>query len=281
MWPRAATRRLARKCRAAASGRFFATGDAERRARLFSRLSGAMFADEAAALSLPFTQNDTDDASQFLPSSSSSPPDCESERVAESDGDLLLFSRAVRDLSVCPRAGNSPGALAAAVCAFIASDASGMNRAASELLLAGADVKALLSDGAIRDLRIVQKCMSQCDFSTVSFLSIHAEEVDFSRSLFYGAVFHDCVFVRCCFDGCVLKELRCSGSVRFEDCSLRFANIVLRVSSGGKAAPGRLVFDRCDFDLADFSGSDSLPARCFTGCYNTSLAAKFSSLFSA
>ncbi|ORC87619.1 uncharacterized protein TM35_000212250 [Trypanosoma theileri] len=193
------------------------------------------------------------------------------------------LSRAMRDVLQSSRSDEMSAALAGAVCAFLTTPATLVNRAASELLLSGTDVKALLSDGTLRGLCMEEKCLSQCDFSTVSFLSVSARSVDFSRSVFYAAVFHDSVFVNCSFDGCVMKELRCSGHVRFEGCSFRFAHIVLRGSSlsspatAGKKREKRsgVLFDRCEFDLCDFDGSDAIPQSCFVDCVNTDLASKF------
>ncbi|RNF12072.1 uncharacterized protein Tco025E_06533 [Trypanosoma conorhini] len=277
-------------------------------AQRFSQLSEALFADEAAALSLSLpgisdcevtgaaaeeeageAQLSAEECMEVALEPPPPPLVSPSKRGEQQDegrpqagtalcagqSSLPSFSCAMVELSMCRDAGEAATALATAVRAFMSSDTSVMNRAASELLLAGSDVKALVPDGTLRGIRMERKCMSQCDFSTVSFVSVFAAEVDFSRSLFYGAIFHDCVFVRCCFDGCVLKELRCSGNVRFEECSFRFANIEFRLSRGDNATRAKVLFDRGDFDLADFSGSDRLPARCFVGCSNTDLAAKF------
>lgn len=261
--------------------------NAEMNAELLSRLSEAMFIDEAAALSLnlpPAGKCDdckTTEGAQISveehmsaaldPSSSTS--FCSASPASSQPPSPL--AQAVWSLSNCSKADVFFGALSSAVCAFMGSDVSAMNRVASELLLAGTDMKAILSDGVICRQHIELKCMSRCDFSTISFISVSSTDVDFSRSLFYSAVFHDCIFVRCCFDGCILKELRCSGRVRFEDCSFRFANLVLRFLSDNKTANTDIGFDRCDFDLADFDGSDKLPASCFINCYNTHLASRF------
>ncbi|KAH9598519.1 hypothetical protein LSM04_002095 [Trypanosoma melophagium] len=197
------------------------------------------------------------------------------------------LSRVMRDVLQCRRTEEMSIVLSNAISAVMTTPATIPNRAASELLLSGTDVKALLSDGTLRDLCIEEKCLSQCDFSTVSFLSVNAIGVDYSRSLFYAAVFHNCVFVNCCFDGCVMKELRCSGNVKFERCSFRFAHMVLRLSSERtistskrsigitKGKSSEVMFDHCDFDLCDFDGSDPVPLRCFVDCCNTHLASKF------
>ncbi|RNE95204.1 hypothetical protein TraAM80_10341 [Trypanosoma rangeli] len=287
-------------------GTLSALRPAEEEAQLFSQLSEALFADEAAALSLSLPDISDCAVPATGAEEEAGEPQLSAEAcmevvldpplplltsrgneqlneeglqtgstVCETQSSLPSFSHAMEDLSLCRDGGGAATALATAVRAFMSSDTSVMNRAASELILAGSDVKALFPDGTLCGIRMEHKCMSQCDFSTVSFLSVYATEVDFSRSLFYGAIFHDCVFVRCCFDGCVLKELRCSGNVRFEDCSFRFANIELRLSRGDKSTRAKVMFERGDFDLADFSGSDRLPARCFVDCCNTEIAAKF------
>ncbi|KAF5222299.1 hypothetical protein ECC02_004580 [Trypanosoma cruzi] len=279
---------------------------AEEKAQLFSRLSEALFADEAAALSLRLPDTgecevsgavNEAEALEAPPSAEhcmevalSPPPLLSSSKgneghdeegprtdaaMCDSLSPTATFSCAMDELSMCLHGSEFSTALATAVLAFMSSDTSVMNRAASELILAGSDVKALFPDGTLRGVRMEHKCMSQCDFSTMSFLSVVATDVDFSRSLFYGVIFHDCMFVRCCFDGCVLKEICCSGNVRFEQCSFRFASIGLRLSRGEKKASVKVLFDRGDFDLADFDGSGWLPAKCFTNCYNTDLAAKF------
>ncbi|EKF38726.1 hypothetical protein MOQ_001062 [Trypanosoma cruzi marinkellei] len=280
---------------------------AEEKAQLFSRLSEALFADEAAALSLRLPDTgecdvsgavneveapETSSSAEYCMEVALSPPPLLSSSSKGNEGhnkdgtrtntamcDSLSptasFSCAMDELSMCLHRSDFSTALASAVRAFMSSDTSVMNRAASELILAGSDVKALFTDGTLRGVRMEHKCMSQCDFSTLSFLSVVATDVDFSRSLFYGVIFHDCVFVRCCFDGCVLKEISCSGNVRFEECSFRFASIGLRLPRGEKKAHVRVLFDRGDFDLADFDGSERLPANCFTNCYNTDLSAKF------
>ncbi|KEG07646.1 hypothetical protein DQ04_09191010 [Trypanosoma grayi] len=289
------------------------SGVSEEEAQLLAQLSGALFRDEANALSVPLPEISSstsggnlmglnDDTESWQTQLSSE--DCmdaaldplpqqelhhdelkqghqlQSENV--SSGGMSSFAHAMRSVVACGDSGNASTALAAALCAVMTSEATVANRAVSELLLRGTDVKAVLPDGTLRGVCIEQKCLSQCDFSTLSFLSVRATGVDFSRSLFYASIFHNTVFTQCCFDGCVLKELRCTGNVRFVGCSFRFASIAMRVAASEastaavtKAGSTCVVFDRCDFDLADFDGSDRVPARCFVGCFNTDLAAKF------
>nr|CCC48767.1 conserved hypothetical protein [Trypanosoma vivax Y486] len=286
----------------------------EEDSRIFAQLSEALFTDESRKLSIELPASDLmeEDTGEVLPSAKytdatalTTPHNLDSgKNVAVSGntpaGDVSQpisaanttpLARAVQELSHCAPEHYST-TLSTALSALMASEPSLSNRAASELLVTGADLRAILPDGAMRHLEIRNKCLTRCDFSTVSLLSVSAACVDFSRSLFYAAAFHNCVFVDCCFDGCVLKELRCLGNVRFERCSFCFAAIALRgihksshtLCAQPRAAGNRttrrwdggtVVFDRCDFDLSDFDGSEYIPACSFIDCTNTHLAAKF------
>ncbi|CBH12149.1 hypothetical protein, conserved [Trypanosoma brucei gambiense DAL972] len=285
----------------------------ESEAQSLVHLSEALFSDEANALGvcLPDTSLNLDGESgegdlytetltteKYMDVLVSSPTQIDtSGNVSASSTDLMMpLTQAVQELKLCQQREDQraiSAALSTAMCALMGSSSSPSSAAAAELLLAGADLKAIISDGTIRHMCIEDKCMSRCDFSTLSLLSVQANRVDFSRSLFYAAAFHNCVFRNCSFEGCVLKELRCLGDVCFDGCSFCFANISLRiphekprrisVSSAATEGVGRysaehaVIFNRCDFDLCDFDGCDTLPASCFTNCTNTHLAAKFSS----
>ncbi|CCW64117.1 unnamed protein product [Phytomonas sp. EM1] len=170
-------------------------------------------------------------------------------------------------------------------------------QAATELLLRGLDVKALLRGGTLDGIRIAHKCLSQADFSFIQWRQVHVEGCDLSRGLFYGAIFGEEVsFTRCNFEGSILKGVMIHGNVQFTDCSFRLASLGLIYKShlnedtdctnkgsslssyrrSGKTRRTDLRFDRCDFDLASFEGSIGLnDSRIFANCFNEQNSYKY------
>lgn len=162
---------------------------------------------------------------------------------------------------------------------------SAAQQAALELMLEGADFKALLVDGTLRGMHLKQRSLRRCDFTGVSFQSLQADQCDFSRSVFYSGRFHNCTFHRCTFDGALLKRVHCTGNVEFNDCSFRHGVLALQHPSWrpekqkGAGRPNgahTVVFRRCNFDLSDFEGTRLLNvSSAFISCSNTETAANF------
>ncbi|KPA86789.1 putative mitochondrial hypothetical protein [Leptomonas pyrrhocoris] len=186
-------------------------------------------------------------------------------------------------------------------------DASSPLTQASSLLLAGLDMKAVLSHGELSRRHLRHLSLTRCDFSRVRWSRVTVEDCDLARAIFYQAEWCDVVFRRCNFTGCLMKDVRCGGHVRFEDCVFRLAAVGLRchrgesanetpLSNDGKGKARDLMngvtnddrdsrgrrgvsgvrFVRCDFDLSDFQNSNGLndPAS-FAQCSNVHLASRF------
>lgn len=171
---------------------------------------------------------------------------------------------------------------------------------AATVLLAGLDMKAVLTRGEVAHRHLRHLTLPRCDFSQVRWADVTVEDCDLSRCIFYQSVLHDVVFRRCDFTGCLMKGVSCGGRVLFEDCAFRLAAVGLEYSReevGGRARAvdagddaqerghypfhrrgkdAGVRFTRCDFDLSDFQFSRGLtnPAI-FVNCSNTHLAAGF------
>jgi uncharacterized protein YjbI with pentapeptide repeats len=171
-----------------------------------------------------------------------------------------------------------------------------ISAAASSILVSGADLKAIIPDGALSCLAMEAKDLSRADLTGMSLVGTSGTRCDFSRCLMYRVAFHQSRFEACVFDGAILKansimpstpadqsdygnsSLQSQENSRgflsvspvFRGCSFKFCMLditELRLCnpSSGKPIPkgdwsshGYPIFENCDFEYSEI--------RCNEGC---------------